>query len=65
MARKTLWEQDAVQFPRLLAEIMATVEINDSAWRELCESMDLSGDEILQIFDRAQREWERLLGNSR
>lgn len=49
------WNNDAIQFPRLLAEIMATQEIDMNA---LAESMDLSVDEVNELFDRADQAWE-------
>jgi len=55
-----LWEDNSIQFPRLLAEICATVEISDKDWEALKESMDLSTEEINELFDRAQEEWEEI-----
>jgi hypothetical protein len=37
----TKWEDNSIQFPRLLAEINACVEISEKDWKELQESMDL------------------------
>ena len=51
------WEDDSVQFPRLLAEIMATQDNLDL--EALCESMDLEPDDIWEIFNRAQNAWEK------
>lgn len=58
--KKNLWKDDAVQFPRLLAEIAATLEITAEQWDSLAESMDLEPEEIGELFDRAQAAWERL-----
>ena len=52
----TNWENNNIQFPRLLAEIVATQCNLDFA--ALCESMDLTVDEVDELFDRAQMEWE-------
>ncbi len=52
-----LWHDDSIQFPRLLAEINATQEIDIQA---LCEAMDLDVDEIHELFDRADVAWERI-----
>ena len=49
------WTNNAIQFPRLLAEIMATQNLDMAA---LAESMDLSIDEINELFDRADAVWE-------
>ena len=57
------WHDNSIQFPRLLAEINACVEISDEDWAALCESMDLKGSDINDLFDRADREWERIKGN--
>lgn len=52
------WENNAIQFPRLLTEIMATQDTLDL--RALAESMDLSIDEVGELFDRANAAWERI-----
>jgi hypothetical protein len=52
------WADDWIQFPRLLAEICATQDaLDDSA---LCESMDLTENEVAELFDRAQAAWEAI-----
>jgi len=52
------WEDDSVQFPRLLAEIMATQDNLDMP--ALAESMDVSIEELNELFDRADRSWESI-----
>lgn len=52
----THWDNNAIQFPRLLAEIMATQEKLDMP--ALAESMDISIDELNELFDRAHQAWE-------
>jgi hypothetical protein len=52
------WEDDSIQFPRLLAEIMATQDTLDMA--DLAEAMDLDIEDVGDLFDRAQAEWERI-----
>lgn len=54
------WGNNAVQFPRLLAEIMATQELDMEA---LAESMDLSIDQVSELFDRADEAWEHIKAN--
>ena len=54
-----MWNSDLIQFPRLLAEINA-VGLNKSQVKQLCESMDLKEKEIKQVFDRAEREWDKI-----
>ncbi len=51
------WENDAIQFPRLLAEIVATQEIDFAV---LSESTGLELARIDELFDRAQRAWEKI-----
>lgn len=51
-AQKPLWEDDRIQFARLLDEIQATHSEIDFAALE--ESMDLERDDIDEIFERAQ-----------
>ncbi|VWC52672.1 hypothetical protein BLA13014_08020 [Burkholderia aenigmatica] len=53
-----LWDRDDIQFPRLLAEIMATQENLDMS--ALAESMDLSVEEVSSLFDRADKAWEMI-----
>jgi hypothetical protein len=54
------WNNNAIQFPRLLAEINACVDIGKHDMAELCMSMDLSVREIHELFDRAEEEWQRI-----
>lgn len=50
-----VWENNRIQFPRLISEIMATQDIDLGL---LAESMDLTIDEVNELFDRASEEWE-------
>jgi hypothetical protein len=53
----TAWEDDVVQFARMLCEIVASHEhLNIDA---LAESMDLEHSEVDDIFERAHQRWER------
>jgi hypothetical protein len=54
------WKNNAIQFPRLLAEINANVGISSKDWDALCASMDLTSEEVGELFDRADAEWERI-----
>tara|TARA_R110000787_G_scaffold336_2_gene1167 strand:+ start:3812 stop:4030 length:219 start_codon:yes stop_codon:yes gene_type:complete len=54
------WENDDIQFARLLDEIQGNVTISDSDMEALCESMNLSKDEIFEIFERAQSKWDKI-----
>lgn len=55
---RTPWEDNAIQFPRLLAEIMATQDNLDAD--ALCEAMDITREELDELFDRAQAAWETI-----
>lgn len=49
------WLNNAIQFPRLLAEIAATQSLDLQA---LAESMDVTIEELNDLFDRANNAWE-------
>lgn len=55
------WDDNVVQFARLIAEIAATQDTLDHG--ALCESMDLSVDDLNELFERADDVWERAKGN--
>lgn len=57
-----LWLRDDIQFPRLLSEIVATQDKLDIPC--LAESMDLTIDEVGELFDRAQGAWATHLQES-
>lgn len=57
------WKDDSIQFPRLISEILATqTELDIPA---LCEAMDISVEELDELFDRAQHAWSRLSYNTK
>lgn len=53
------WENDFVQFARMLSEINSTVDLPPEDWKKLEESMDLEIGDIDNIFDRAMEVFER------
>lgn len=53
------WQDNSIQFPRLLAEIIA-VGLSEEQWDGLLDAMDLESDDLSELFDRAQEEWERI-----
>jgi hypothetical protein len=67
------WRDNAVQFPRLLNELdcLVIVDLLDAAdqtgtgMKALEKSMDLPREKILEIFDRAQKEWDRIKKETR
>lgn len=54
------WKNDDIQFPRLLSEMYATLELCDEQWEDLCTSMDLSREQILEVFERADAVWQSI-----
>ena len=57
------WNNDIIQFARLLTEINATVEFSDNDFEALCESMDLEKDRIHELFNRADKLFEKAKSN--
>lgn len=51
----TKWDNNLIQFARLICEINATQELN---MPELAKSMDLTDSEVGELFDRTNTEWE-------
>ena len=58
---ESLFSRDDIQFPRLLAEIFA-VGLSTKQIIALEKSMGLMGNDILDLFYRAENEWERIKG---
>jgi hypothetical protein len=54
--RNPLWNDNLLQFARLLSEITATQDNLD--YDALCESMDLELVDVAELFERAQDVWE-------
>jgi hypothetical protein len=54
--RPTLWDNNEIQFARLLCELVANCD--DLKLLEVAESMDLDMIDIRQLFDRAHDVWE-------
>lgn len=53
------WQHNAIQFPRLIAELEAQGAFTQEAMEFLAESMDLTYEEIFELIDRACAEWDR------
>jgi hypothetical protein len=51
------WDDDGIQFPRLLAEIHMTQDLDYEALRE---SMDLDQEDLDELFDRALRQFDEI-----
>lgn len=54
-----LWQKNDIQFPRLLAEIHA-LGLTDTQKFLLAKSMDLEPEQIDELLNRAEAEFERL-----
>ena len=61
MAKKSkkppMWNRDNIQFPRLLAEIIATQDKLDI--KSLAAEMDLTVTQVDELFERAQMKWDK------
>ena len=53
------WNDDSIQFPRLLSEILAA-GLPDETMEQLCASMDLGKEEIFEILTKADRRFEEI-----
>ena len=51
------WENNEVQFARLICELVANVD--NLEFEAVAESMDLSKKELISLYDRANIVWER------
>lgn len=58
------WLDDKLQFARLLCEISANWDETDAkrTIRAIANSMDLTVDEVNELFDRADKVWEAAKG---
>jgi hypothetical protein len=57
---KTMWKDDSIQFPRLLAELRA-IGLTEEQYASLVVSMDLKRTDIDELFDRSADLWSVLL----
>jgi len=57
-----MWNNDLIQFARMLTEIQANISFSNEEWEDLKESTDLTGDEIEQVFARAERVFDKAKG---
>jgi hypothetical protein len=58
------WQNDAIQFPRLLAELWATVDLSTGQLDALAASMDLSVEQVSELFERAQLSWQAIVAKT-
>lgn len=57
------WLNDAIQFPRLLAEIHA-MGLHEDQIESLATEMDLPIGAVYELLDRATEEWDRIKSNT-
>jgi hypothetical protein len=53
-----VWENNDVQFPRLLTEVAAV--LTTEQYKEIALSMDLTLDDVTDLFERAERVWDNI-----
>lgn len=56
----TNWHNNAIQFPRLIAELEAVGAFTPQVSEALCVEMDLTMDELDEIVFRAQQKWDSI-----
>ena len=61
--KATNWTNNQIQYPRLLAEIRA-ISLTPEQYGELCASMDLTIEDIDEILERAESDWETIKANT-
>lgn len=57
------WDDNTIQFPRLLDELQGVGVVDllkEAEWEALEQSMDLKREDIMDIWSRAGREWDRI-----
>lgn len=57
---ETNWKNDAIQFPRLIAEMEALGLLAGAQLTPIIESMDLTRAQLGEIVDRAQKTWDAI-----
>jgi len=50
------WKDNSIQYPRLLAEIVATQDNLDL--EALATEMSVEVEDVKELFERAQQEWD-------
>ena len=60
---ENLWNNDSVQFMRLLSEIRASGEFRLRGLSIVAKSMDLEIEQVNELFERAELSWQKHLGN--
>lgn len=58
--KQSNWDDNSIQFPRLISEMNAIVDWDGDNWNDLLGSMDLTEVELNDLFDRAENRWEKI-----
>src|ERR1051325_4745831 len=53
----SLWQRNDIQYPRLIAEILASDALDDKSRTMICDSMDLQPNHLQDLLTRAQHDW--------
>lgn len=56
----SLWQRNDIQYPRLIAEIVAADALNKNVRRLICDSMDLQPEELAELCNRAEADWVQI-----
>jgi hypothetical protein len=54
------WNNNELQFARLIAELEAAGAFTVAVMQDLCVSMDLEKNEVTELIDRAQNHWDEM-----
>jgi hypothetical protein len=52
------WDNNLIQFARLIAEAEIAGGFTEQLVQDLCIAMDLEKDDIWNLLDRAQKQWD-------
>jgi hypothetical protein len=58
------WNNNAIQYPRLIAELQMAGAFTSAMMRELCRSMDLDAEDLEELVNRACVEWDQIVANT-
>lgn len=62
MSELEIWDNDEIQFPRLLAEIFA-IGLDQHQKLLIRVSMNLESSQLDELFQRAEQRWETIKKN--
>lgn len=60
---KDPWQNDLIQFARLLCELDQCCG-DTIPWADLCEGMDLTNEQLLELQERARVIWDRVVAHT-